>query len=104
MAFKQLAYFLRALAAIPEGDGTALDHTIVVWGNELGRGNTHSAQPIPIVIAGGNKLIRGGRKLSYDGVQINRLLVSLASAMGLDDQTFGNLDQGSGELQGLIQA
>jgi hypothetical protein len=98
---EQFAYFLQQLASIPEGDGTLLDNTIVVWGNEIGRGNTHSAHPIPIMIAGGSSLLKTGRKLTYDSVQINRLLVSLCQLMGLGDQTFGNLDQGSGPLPGL---
>ncbi len=99
---EQFAYFLRTLAAMPEGDGSVLDNTIILWGNELGRGNTHSAHPIPIILAGGSSLLRTGRKLSYDKVQINRLLVSLCQLMGLEDQTFGNLDQGTGELPGLV--
>jgi len=41
------------LAAIPETDGsTALDHTLIVWGNELGRGD-HSLSNVPIVLFGG---------------------------------------------------
>ena len=53
------------------------------------------------MIAGGSSLLQTGRKLTYDNVQINRLLVSLCQLMGLSDQTFGNLDNGSGPLPGL---
>jgi hypothetical protein len=98
---EQFAYFLGLLEGIPEGNGTALDNTLIVWGNELGRGNTHSNTEIPIIIAGGGSVLKTGRKLSYDKLQINRLLVSLCHLMGLDDQTFGNLDKGSGGLPGL---
>jgi len=100
---QQFAYFLKALDSIPEGDGTVLDHSIIVWGNELGRGNTHSPHPIPVVLAGGGSgAFKTGRKLTLDQVQINRLLVSLCQMMGLPEtQTFGNLDKGTGPLLGL---
>ncbi|HVZ35262.1 MAG TPA: DUF1552 domain-containing protein, partial [Polyangiaceae bacterium] len=43
----QVAYLLGKLAAIPEGNGSVLDNTLVVWGNELSVGNTHSHKSIP---------------------------------------------------------
>ncbi len=55
---------LDLMAAIPEGDGTMLDHTVIAWGNELGRGNSHSKYPMPFLLAGGGSgKIRGGRSL-----------------------------------------
>ncbi len=100
---EQVKALLDALAAIPEGDGTVLDNTLVVWGNELSRGNSHGNRPIPFVLAGGGGgALQMGRYLQYDNVPHNRLLVSLCHAMGLtDQQTFGNTDSGSGGLAGL---
>jgi hypothetical protein len=99
----QAKYLMDALAAIPEGDGTVLDNTLIVWGNELSRGNSHGNQPVPFVLLGGaGGRIQMGRYLQYDAVRHNRLLVSLCHAMGMDDQqTFGDTDTGSGGLAGL---
>ncbi|MEM9458204.1 MAG: DUF1552 domain-containing protein [Myxococcota bacterium] len=100
----QLAYLLERLAAVPEGDGTMLDNTLVVWGNELARGNNHSHDPMPFVLAGGaSGQIETGRVLRFDdGSSHNRLLVSLCHLMGANDvETYGATDNGSGGLDGL---
>ena len=99
---EQLAYLLDRMKAIPEGDGTMLDNTIVLWGNELGKGNSHTRTQIPFVMAGGkNAGIAGGRFLTYQDVPNNRLLVSVLNALGIDVDTYGDLDNGSGGLPGL---
>lgn len=100
---EQFAYLLERMKSIPEGDGTMLDNTLIVWGNELGRGNSHSRHPVPFVLAGSAAgAIETGRFLDYEDVDHNRLLVSICRAMGLDDvDTFGNTDQGSGALAGV---
>ncbi len=93
---------LKALDAVPEGDGTMLDNTIVVWGNELATGY-HTTHRVPFVIGGGAAgYLNPGRYLDYGDVSNTRLLVSILHAMGLTDmQTFGNLDDGSGPLPDL---
>lgn len=100
---EQVRYLMDALAAIPEGDGSVLDNTLIVWGNELSRGNSHGNRPIPFVMLGGaGGRLQMGRYLQYDNVRHNRMLVSICHAMGLDGQTtFGNTDAGSGGLAGL---
>jgi hypothetical protein len=99
---EEVKYLLDAMAAVPEGDGTMLDNTIIVWGNELSRGNSHGNQPVPFVIMGsGGGALETGRFLSYDDEPHNRMLVSLANAMGHPIDTFGNNDPGSGGLAGL---
>jgi len=100
---EQVRYLLDALAAVPEGDGTLLDNTLVVWGNELARGNSHSNRPVPFVLAGGvGGAMQGGRYLTYDRVAHNRMLVSICQMMGMTDlDTFGDNDPASGGLVGL---
>ncbi len=100
---EQVKYLLDALAAIPEGDGSVLDNTLVVWGNELSRGNSHGNEPVPFVLLGGaSGALEMGRYLQYDGTAHNRLLVSLCHAMGMaGQQSFGNIDGGTGGLPGL---
>ncbi len=100
----KFARLLDLLDAIPEGDGTLLDNTMVVWGSELGTGVTHSFAPTPFVVAGGaSGAFKTGRWLDFGGeVDHNRLLVSICRTFGLSDiDTFGNTDVGSGTLPGF---
>ena len=100
---EQFASFVQMLAAVPEGDGTMLDNTIVLWGNELSKGNTHDVDPVPLVMAGGANLgIETGRFLQFeDGTIHNRVLVTILQALGHDIDSFGELDNGSGRLPGF---
>lgn len=100
---EQFGYLLQQLDAVPEADGSLLDNSIVAYGNELGRGSSHSLSRIPFVLAGGaGGRISTGRVLRFDGEEHNRLLVSLGQAMGLDIESFGNVDKGNGALPGLL--
>ena len=85
------------------GNGTMLDNSIVVWGSELGKGNSHSFEKVPFVVAGGaGGKLTGGRFLQFDDVLHNRLLVSVAQLMGAEMETFGTTDTGSGNLTGFV--
>ncbi|HWZ89227.1 MAG TPA: DUF1552 domain-containing protein [Polyangiaceae bacterium] len=101
---QRLAHLLDKLASYPEGNGTVLDNTLVVWGSELGKGNNHSFSNVPYVLAGGaGGALQTGRYLQAPGAVHNRLLVSICQLMGLSDvQTFGSTDHGSGGLPGLV--
>lgn len=106
---EQFAYLLERLGSITEADGSRLlDNTLIVWGSEIARGNTHAWGPIPFVLAGGaGGSIASGKFLSYgEGDEREnhcRLLTTVCQAMGLDEvDTFGNLDTGSGTLAGLL--
>jgi hypothetical protein len=94
---------MQRLAAVPEGDGTLLDHTAVLWGNEIAVGNTHVQHPVPMLLLGGSHgYFTRGRFLQLGDVSQSRLLVSLCHYMGLDSiQQFGNLDSGEGPLPGI---
>lgn len=102
----EIAHLARRLADTPEpgGSGSLLDHTTILWTNELGEGNSHSLDNIPWVFVGGGLGFKTGRALDFpNGVPHNRLLLSLAHAMGHTELTrFGNPDYcGAGPLSGL---
>lgn len=79
------------LAAVPEGDGSLLDNTLVVWGNELGKGNNHTRNNIPFVLAGGrNGLMRPGRWLRYQNQSHTDFLAAIGRAFGAETATFGD--------------
>jgi hypothetical protein len=59
-----LAYFLEKLRATPDGDGTLLDHSMVLYGSGMSDGNQHNHTDLPIVLAGGaSGRLKGGRHL-----------------------------------------
>jgi hypothetical protein len=100
---EQLAYLLDKLAAIPEGEGTLLDNTCVMWINELGRGNSHTRNNIPIVLAGGaGGALRTGRSLSFADKSHCDLLTTLGQAYGLGVTSFGDPRHNSGAMTGLL--
>jgi len=99
---QMLANFLTRLSQIPEGSGTVLDNTLVVWGNEVSEGNTHSHENMPFVTVGGGWYFRTGRSLQYTSASHNDLLVSVLNAMGVPATTFGQADLCHGALSGLV--
>lgn len=99
---KQFNYLLQRLDDVPEGDGTLLDHTVVLWVNELSRGNNHSLNDIPFLLAGGGGGLRGGRYLKYDNLPHNDLLVSVCHLMGIPVNSFGDARFCNGPLAGLV--
>jgi hypothetical protein len=101
----EIAWLAKRLAETPEpgGDGSLLDHTTILWTNELGEGNSHSHADIPWVLVGGGLGFTTGRAVDYHGVPHNRMLLALAHAMGHTEiERFGNPDFcGDGPLTGL---
>lgn len=87
----EMAHLLHRLAETPEpgGEGCLLDHTLLVWTNELGKGNNHTLNDIPFVLAGGGAGFPMGRARRFDRVAHNRLLLSIAHAFGHRLDTFG---------------
>lgn len=102
---EQLAYLAKRLADTPEpggASGSLLDNTLIMWTNELGKGNSHTLDNIPFVLVGGGLGFRMGRSLKYERVPHNRLLLSLAHQMGHRISRFGNPDFcGDGPLSNL---
>ncbi len=91
---EQLAYLAQRLAETPEpgGAGSLLDNTLIVWTNELGKGNSHTLDDIPFVLVGNGLDFRMGRSIKYPKLPHNRLLLSLAHGMGHRMERFGNPD------------
>jgi len=97
----QFGYLVEQLKSRPEGDGTMLDHSLVLLCSEVSDGNTHSHQDMPFVLAGrGGGCVSTGRAMSFDGRRHGDLLATIAQAMGANVDTWG--DAGSGVLPGLL--
>ena len=101
---EQMAYLAQRMSEIIEPDGsTLLDNTLIVWGSEIGKGNTHSWDDMPFVLlGGGGGTVQTGRFLQYPGQNHNRLLVSMCNAFGVDVTSFGSFDDGAGALPDLL--
>ena len=84
---EHLAYFLAEMDAVREGDGTLLDHTMVLFGSGLSDGNRHSPRDLPIVVAGGGF---NGRAGDYSGQPLCGLHLLLMQRMGLRLNAFGD--------------
>ncbi len=99
---EQMAYLAKRLSETPEpgGEGSLLDNTVIMWTNELGKGNSHTPDNIPFVMVGGGLDFKMGRSLKLPMVAHNRLLMSLAHGFGHRLKTFGKPDFcGDGPLE-----
>ncbi len=100
---EQLAYLIERLKAIPEGDGTVFDNTVILWTNEQAKGNNHDRSDMPYVLAGsaGGYFKTGRYIVQQQETGHNKLLVSLLNAMDIDAEEFGNPEFGRGPISGL---
>ena len=88
---EQAAYLLGRLSAIPEGNGTMLDNTLVLWASEFGESNGHVSNNLMWLLMGNaDGQFRSGRVLNCGGRSTNDLLTSLCNAFGIADKTYGN--------------
>jgi hypothetical protein len=97
---EQLAYFLDRLKGIREGEGTLLDHTLVLSGAGMRDGNAHSPVNLPLVVAGGGGgTLAGGRHLVYpEKTPMANLHLAILRRAGVDVDRFAD---STGELEGL---
>ncbi len=97
---KQFTYLLDKLKAIRDGDGTLLDHSMIVYGSGLADGNAHQHNNLPTVLAGrGGGTLRPGRHVRYaDETPITNLFLSMLDRMGVPVDTLGD---STGRLEGL---
>lgn len=98
---ERYAALLGRLAEMPEGDGTMLDHTVVLLCTEVCDGNTHQHHDMPFVVSGGEAGgVRTGRLLRFGFRRHGDLYAGLGRALGADFARFG--DAGEGPLPGLV--
>ena len=89
---EQLSYMLQKMKSIPEGDGSLLDHCMVVYGSGISDGNRHNNENLPIVLAGrGGGWIRPGRHIQYSGdTPLNNLFVTMLNQAGATTDSFND--------------
>jgi hypothetical protein len=92
---QHLAYLAEALHAIPEGDGTLLDHTYLVATSEISLGRSHSLENVPFIImgGGGGTLKSGIHYHSAGGESTSAAWLSVMRALGLRQAEWGRENQ-----------
>ena len=90
--FRQFAYLVEKLAALPEGDGTMLDSTLFLYGTGISDSNTHFHDDLPIALVGGsNAGIRGGRYIRYaDDTPLANLHITILEKLGVPIEALGD--------------
>ena len=89
---EQYGYLLGRLKATREGEGTLLDHSMIVYGSGISDGNAHSHDDLPILIGGGgNGTIQPGRHIRFPAeTPLSSLHLSLMGRMGVSVPSFGD--------------
>jgi hypothetical protein len=91
------ANFVKKLSSTPDGDGSLLDHAIILYGSNMSNSNAHDHFPLPAaVIGGGCGKLKGGQHLRYpDRTPMANLTLTLLSRAGVPIETLGD---STGEL------
>jgi len=99
----QFALMLDELRAIPEGDGTLLDNSIVMGSSEISEGRLHSLDEMPVVLAGSaGGQIKLGEHMRFPDFNVTKLLITLQQVMGISVTEYGvGAAQATGGLDGL---
>jgi hypothetical protein len=90
---KMLAHLVGKLARTEDGDGTLLDHSLVLYGSNMGNSNQHVHYDVPHVLVGGlNGTLKGGRHLAYPtkAVPTGNLLLSVLDKFGIEQDSIGD--------------
>jgi hypothetical protein len=87
-----IAYFLEKLASTPDGDGSLLDHSMIVYGSGMANPNQHDHNPLPILLAGGGAgRLRGGRHIrAAEDTPFANLLVTVLAKLDVPVASFGD--------------
>jgi hypothetical protein len=98
---KMLAHLVAKLASTNDGDGTLLDHSLVLYGSNMGNSNQHVHYDVPHVLVGGlNGKLKGGRHIAYPSktVPTGNLLLSVLDMYDIHQDSIGD---STGRLENL---
>jgi len=86
------AYLVGKLKATKDGDGTLLDHSMLVYGSGIADGNKHTHEALPVLLAGrGGGAFKPGRHLTFaNGTPITNLYLSMLDRVGVHPETLGD--------------
>ena len=87
-----LAYLLEKLRAVQDGDGTLLDHSMILYGSAMSDGNQHNHSPLPVILAGGaSGRLKGGRHIrNAPDTTMSNLLLAMLDKFDIPMEKFGD--------------
>jgi hypothetical protein len=88
-----MAYLAEKLKATPDGDGTLLDHSLILYGTNMGNSNQHQHYDVPHILVGGaNGKLKGNRTLGYERktVTTGNMLLSVLDMFGINKDAQGD--------------
>jgi hypothetical protein len=87
-----VAYFIDKLAKTPDGDGTLLDHSLILYGSSMANSNEHNHFPLPLVLLGGaSGRLQGGRHLKFpERTSMANLLLAILDKSGIHMEKLGD--------------
>ena len=85
-------YLLEKLKNTPDGDGSLLDHSIVLYGSAMSDGNQHNHAPLPVILAGGTSgKLKGGRHIrNPKDTTMSNLLLAILNKLDVQRESFGD--------------
>jgi len=89
---QMLTYFIDKLSATKDGDGTLLDHSMILYGSSMSNGNQHDHDPLPIVLVGNaSGKLQGNRHIVTPArTPMANLLLALLDKLGVHRDRFGD--------------
>jgi hypothetical protein len=82
--------FLKKLSDTPEGDGSLLDHSLILYGSGMSESNTHSRLDVPTLLCGGTAAMKGNRHIKVTKeTPLANLMLSLGQKFGVEMERFG---------------
>ncbi len=89
---QMFAYYLEKLRATRDGDGSLLDHSMILYGSGISDGNGHLHDNLPLLLVGGAGKIKGGRHLKYPNYEtpVSNLYMTMLDKLGMPVEHFGD--------------
>jgi hypothetical protein len=89
---ERFAAFVKKIAAIPDGDGTLLDHAMFLYGSNMSNSDRHNGHPLPtVLVGGGNGKLRGGQHVALsEPTPLANLHLTILDKVGAARDSFGD--------------
>ncbi len=101
MHMELFAKFVQKMKETPDGDGSLLDHSMIVYGSGLSDGNRHTHEDLPVLLVGRGGAFRMGQHISYEkGTPMTNLFLTLLDRMGVQAEQIGD---STGRVEHLTQ-
>jgi hypothetical protein len=86
------AKFVKTLSEMPDGDGSVLDHSLLMYGSGMANSNLHNCDPVPAVLVGkANGALQGGQHLAYGkDTPLANLMLTVLHKAGVEADRFGD--------------